>query len=809
MKYIFYFSLFLFVFTTKSFAQPLNRATYEKMLEAAQTSLDRNDYYNALDWYEQAYDDKKDKDIAYKIGKLNLQLRDYVQAEKWLGKVTRIRKNPNPDSRFYLARAMKHNGKYNESIEEFQQFISETPNDSLKKIATLELEGAKMGLKLPENELIIVTNAGNSINTPFADFGVTMANQNEMFYSSFQRDDYITLDGKEGNYQSKIYSASKTGDNWSKGEDLGKEINREGFHTCNPTVSPDGKRMYFNRALLKGNDLSEAEIYVSEKGPEGWTPPLKVKGINGNYIAKQPCVGDLFGKEVLYFSSNMEGGKGGFDLYYATRKEDGSYELPVNLGSSINTSGDEITPFYRDGKLYFSTNGYPSIGGYDIYTSTWNSVNWSKPTNLGKGFNSSADDLYFSTDQSGEVGLLVSNRINKQNKNIKSKTCCDDIYQFKVDKPVIELIVSTFEKGNKELKGSSVNLIKIINDKPTKSESKSANGNKTSFKLEPDRSYLVITSKEGYNPDTLTINTTNTKKNTTIEKKITLRAARKKQIEDEEVVVETNQPIRLNNIYYDYDDDKILPDAEEDLNYLDTLMKKYPDMVIELSSHTDARGNDDYNLKLSQRRAESAKKYLVSKGIKESRIKAVGYGETVLLNECKNGVKCSDAEHRVNRRTEFKILSGPTTITIKKIEKKKKGQTNTDSRNERGGPNLGNTGDSVKSFSKNQPLMSFDNKMIDFGKVKKGEKRSHIYNFKNTGDEPIEIDIVTACECTKVDWTRGKIMPGDSGKINADFDSKEKDESETITITIVLKNTDKKMGYPIIEEVKFKYELQK
>jgi len=265
----------------------------------------------------------------------------------------------------------------------------------------------------------------------------------------------------------------------------------------------------------------------------------------------------------------------------------------------------------------------------------------------------------------------------------------------------------------------------------------------------------------------------------------------------------------LNNIYYDYDDDKILPDAEEDLNYLDTLMKKYPDMVIELSSHTDARGNDDYNLKLSQRRAESAKKYLVSKGIKESRIKAVGYGETVLLNECKNGVKCSDAEHRVNRRTEFKILSGPTTITIKKIEKKKKGQINTDSKNERGGPNFGNTGDSVKSPSKNQPLMTFDTKMVDFGSVKKGEKRSHIYNFKNTGDEPIEIDIVTACECTKVEWTRGKIMPGDSGKINADFDSKEKDESETITITIVLKNTDKKMGYPIIEEVKFKYELQK
>lgn len=809
MKYTFYFSLFLLIFSAKSIAQPVNRATYEKMLEAAQTSMEKFDYYNALDWYEQAYDDKKDKDIAYKIGKLNLQLRDYVQAEKWLGKVTRIRKNPNPDSRFYLARAMKQNGKYNESVEEFQQFITETTNDSLKKIANLELEGSKLGLKFPDNELIVVSNAGNSVNTQFADFGATMANMNEMFYSSFQRDDYITIDGKEGNYHSRILSASKTGENWSKGEDLGKEINREGFHTCNPTVSADGKRMYFNRSTLLGNDLKEAEIYVSEKGPEGWTPPLKVKGVNGNYIAKQPCIGDLFGKEVLYFSSNMEGGKGGFDIYYATRKEDGSFELPVNLGSTINTSGDEVTPFYRDGKLYFSTNGLPSIGGFDIYNSLWNSVSWSKPTNLGKGFNSPADDLYFSTDQSGEVGLLVSNRLNKQNKNIKSKTCCDDIYQFKVEKPVIDLTVSTFEKGNKELKGSTVSLIKIINDKPTKSESKPTAGNKATFKLEPDRYYMIITSKDGYNPDTMTVNTTNTKKNSAIEKKVTLRPARKKQTEEEDIVVETNQPIRLNNIYYDYDDDKILPDAEEDLNYLDTLMKKYPDMVIELSSHTDARGNDDYNLKLSQRRAESAKRYLISKGIKDARIKAVGYGETVLLNDCKNGVKCSDAEHRLNRRTEFKILSGPTTITIKKIEKKKKGQTTDDSKKDKGGPHIGNVGDSAMPIKKTQPLMTFDKKMIDFGSLKKGEKRNHVYNFKNTGDEPIEIDIVTACECTKVDWSRGKILPGESGKITADFDSKEKDESETITITIVLKNTDKKMGYPIIEEVKFKYELIK
>ena len=805
------FTIALFFCAFNLVAQPVNRATYEKMLEAAATSMERFDYYNALDWYEQAYDDKKDKDIAYKIGKLNLQLRDYVQAEKWLARVTRIRKNPNPDSRFYLGKAMKHNSKYNEAIEELQQFIAETMNDTLKRLAQLELEGAKMGLKMAENELILVNNAGSSINTQFADFGTAMANLNDMYYSSFQRDDYITIDGKEGNYEARILTASKSGENWSKGEDLGKEINREGFHTCNPAFSPDGKKMYFNRAILAGNELKESEIYVSEKGPEGWVPPLKLAGVNGNYIAKQPCIGDLFGREVLYFSANMEGGKGGFDIYYATKREDGTFELPVNLGSMINSAGDEVTPFYRDGKLYFSSNGYPSLGGYDIYSSIWNSESWSKPANLGKGFNSSADDLYFSTEPGGEAGLLVSNRINKLNKNIKSKTCCDDIYSFKVDKPVVDLTVSIFEKGNKELKGATVSIIKMVNDKPMKSESKAASGNKTNFKLEPDKAYLILTSRDGYATDTIKYNTAGIKKNTTVDKKVTLRTLRKAPPADEEVVVETNQPIRLNNIYYDYDDDKILPDAEEDLNYLDTLMKKYPDMVIELSSHTDARGNDDYNKKLSQRRAESAKKYLTAKGIAETRIKPVGYGETVLLNECKNGVKCADAEHRLNRRTEFKILSGPTSIIIKKMVKKNALNNGKEAeiKKDKGGPNADSLGDTSMPELKTGKLMNFDNKLVDFGTVKKGEKRQHIYNFTNTSDEPVEIEIITACECTKVDWTRGKILPGSTGKITANFDSTEKDASETIAITIVLKNKDKKMGYPVIEEVKFKFDLIK
>src|SRR5262249_21060430 len=133
-------------------------------------------------------------------------------------------------------------------------------------------------------------------------------------------------------------------------------------------------------------------------------------------------------------------------------------------------------------------------------------------------------------------------------------------------------------------------------------------------------------------------------------------------------IVTINEPIRLNNIYYDFDDDKILPDAEKDLSFLVDLMKKYPDMEIELASHTDAQGNDEYNMKLSERRANYAKNWMVAQGINKDRIDAVGYGETQILNDCINGVDCSDDEHRVNRRTEFKITAGPTTIEVQKSD---------------------------------------------------------------------------------------------------------------------------------------------
>ena len=284
---------------------------------------------------------------------------------------------------------------------------------------------------------------------------------------------------------------------------------------------------------------------------------------------------------------------------------------------------------------------------------------------LPAGINSSVDDLFYTRSTDGYSGFLVSNRPGPN--NLKSKTCCDDIYTWEIERIKVDLLATTFrfkksgEKTNPALTGCTVQIVDVSDPNPVNVDTRTNTAaNDFAFTLLPDKSYIVIAQREGYEPDTVRFNTTGVKKTTKVEKKLTLRAKRPPKPR----VVRRDEPIRMNNIYYDFDKADILPDAEKDLQFLVDLMNKYPDMKIELSSHTDAQGRDDYNEKLSQRRADSAKTWMVAKGIATDRIVAVGYGEKNILNRCKNGVECPDEEHRYNRRTEFKIIAGPTSITI-------------------------------------------------------------------------------------------------------------------------------------------------
>ena len=798
------YSLLLVMAATWLSAQPLDEVPVKMMIETAEASLEIPDYYTALEWYENAYKETRDPDIATKIATLQIKIRDYVRAERWLEKIVEKDQGEKyPFTVFQYAQVLKVNGKYQESVDAFNFFAGLNVADSLLALADNEVAGIQLAVKSKPPIDLVVENVGKNVNYSYTDAAPWLGADGNLYFASMRTRELITLNGKEGDYYLKIYSSKPEADGeWDGAKPLDSKINREGFHTGSPSIAPDGSRMFFTRSQLTGNDLTESKIFMSVNKAQNWGAPVELKGINGNYIAKQPAPGILFGKEVLFFSSNMDGGLGGYDLYYADRINDETYSLPVNLGPEVNSAGDDETPFYLNNKLYFSSTGHPGLGGFDIFRAEWNGQDWGKAENLGAGYNSSYDDIFFSVNEDGKLGFLVSNRPDDEAKSLKSKTCCDDIYQFHIKDIVIDLITTVYE-GTTPVMGAKVTVFEVDRGKTGKSQQQiNEKINDFQFPLDQDKAYKVLVEKDGYKPAEFEFNTVGLVENFT--KRISVKLVQKEPDNTGMETVTINEPIRLNNIYYDFDDDKILPDAEKDLSFLVELMKKYPDMVIELSSHTDAQGNDAYNERLSQRRAQSAKNWMVAHGIKENRIEAVGYGERNILNDCINGIDCTDEQHRVNRRTEFKIISGPTTIEVKKSDlgdqKKKESPSkilNT--------PTKGTT-----PVTDPKVELTFNKLIEDLGMVKKGEKREMSFSFTNTGNVPIEIELVSSCECTTLDWPQFKIFkPGDKGVINAIFDSKDKEIGETTDIEIILKQGDPKTRAPKVYKVQYKFDLVK
>jgi len=827
-------------------AQPISGSSVEMMVATAEECLAKKDYYNALEWYEKAYDDNKDAALRPIIAELHFLLRDYTRAERTYAAVLRRdRENAYMHLRFNYGRVLKMNEKYPEAIAELQLFLDESDNDSLKVLARAELTGAELAIELPDlSNGVAVTNLGKNINSNFSEYAPALGKGGqELFYAGFDTKEVILVDESNQNYHARIYMASRAGESWSKPTPLGSTINRPGVHTSQVSVSPDGRTLFLTRSVLEGNVLSDSRIYYAMGGEGEWGAANEVEGVNGDYLAKQAVAGELFGREVLFFAANMPGGQGGFDLYYANRLSDGKYSTPVNLGAGINTSGDEETPFYRDGTLYFSSNGHPGIGGFDIFYAAWDGQNWGSPQNMGKGYNTSVDDKYFSIDAEGYNGFLVSNREAEGARSTHSSTCCDDIYAFEVDPLYTNLVAGVFDDARQPLTGATVQLTEVLPNRTTMvGDQTNDSGNRFDFELDFDRQYILIAAKEGYYPDTVTFSTIDLEASKTFEQRFFLKAKPVLPAEPEFDTIAIEEVFVLENILYDFDDDRIKPEAEADLEVVWELMNQYPDMKIELGSHTDNRGDATYNRNLSQRRAESARRWLMRKGVPRERIEAVGYGEgvpktvtakvaqthdfmpegTVLTVDFINGLADEEQQevaHAINRRTEFKIIEGPTSITIKRARLRSNQEDAAKNRKSLPTavrvPQTANP--EIHPFSslygkknlKGVPIMVFREREVDFGKVPKGEQRYHTYTFTNKGDVPLKISTVIACECTYADFSYQEVLPGASAEIDVTFDSTTKDGEETISLDIILENAEPGTGNPIIEKIKYHFVVVK
>ena len=680
-------------------AQPsAGRLTTKKRIALAEEQVEKFEYDNAIEQLEEAYDEQKDAEIAIFLGDLYMQTRDYKKAERRysLG-VRKDKTNQFVEAKYNYARVIRMNQDV-EDIEEddlfkakelLNEYISLVADEKKKELAEIELKGWEFMANVTGVEGQTVTNAGKEVNTKYSEYSAVWDPSEE---SAYYARVVIEGDGKDKKGETetlssvKVFKANKNEEGLTDPEVLGDHINT-GKYTANISISTDGKRLYFTRQDLDGNGIIASKIYISLESGDGWGAAEEVNGINGDYLANYPAVGELFGKEVIFFSSKMEGGQGGWDIYYATYKGGGVYGDPKSLGPKINTPGDDVTPFYRDGILYFSSNGHVGIGGLDVFSSEWDGSRWSAPKNMGLGINSTVDDKYFNLSPSGNRGFFTSNRTGAGSKSVNSKTCCDDIYSVNYKEILANLEALVFDAETKEaLPGVSLKIVDMTSGAAVNFKNLSnKEANNFASELELDKSYVLITSRADYVSDTMALETVGLVDSRVWNENIMLEPM------PVYITITKENPIKLSNIIYDFDDDKILEESEEDLQFILDLMNEIPEMRIELLSHTDSRGEEGYNYNLSQRRANSAKNWLVERGIQKFRIEALGEGETkpykvteleaemydylpvdqVLTEDFIMGLETEEMQEtafQLNRRSEFQITEGPTSI---KIEEKK------------------------------------------------------------------------------------------------------------------------------------------
>lgn len=427
-----------------------------------------------------------------------------------------------------------------------------------------------------------------------------------------------------------------------------KNINTK-YHESNAVFTKDGSTMYFTRNNYidgkKGKDnkkITHLKIYRASMINGEWTKITELPFDNDNYSVEHPALSP--DNKTLYFASDMPSSIGSFDLYAVTINNDGTFGNPVNLGTAINTPQREQFPFMsEDGTLYFASDGHSGLGGLDIFKSTFINEKFTKPINLGSGINSGSDDFSFIINNATETGYFSSNRAGGKGD--------DDIYGFSIPPKLFIKGVIQDKNSHLLLPETNVTLFDVTNNEVTSTIV--GNDAKYSFEIYPNKSYKIKGSKKLYIPSEIPFTTD---KNGNIDKDILLTLESYKDAEKMIVEEKGKVQIKIDPIYFDLDKWNIRKDAGLILDNVVTIMKKYPEIKIEVGAHTDYRGKDSYNLQLSDKRARSVKDYLVNKGISEDNIHTKGYGEKQPINNCTKPGVCSEADTSLNRRSEFVII---------------------------------------------------------------------------------------------------------------------------------------------------------
>ena len=565
---------------------------------------------------------------------------------------------------YYMAMSAKSIGNYELTKSYLSEFVKSKPSRLYQIKSEIELEnlGQIPDLLKKQSPVTLQALTGNTSKTEFDAKKIG----DELIFTSSSKPEIYKNNGLPflGIVKAPLKNPGEIGNQSIFSSALFKENANDGT----PAFTKDGNTVVFARGNTgKSKDPSpDVDLYMSKKTGNAWSEPERLS--ISDSLAWDGSPSFSADERTLYFSSNRRGGKGGVDLYRVPIDNSGRFGRPINLGSTINTPGDELFPYVSaNGKLYFSSDGHPSIGGLDLFVASRNESEI-VVEHLGVPINSIGDDFAISFSDSTQ-GYISSNRPGGKGD--------DDIYFFKstgsedrwwttAPPPVIDTLnkkivnyfvqVKVVDPSGNPIDSVKINVRKngqtLSNEKTNKKGFieliDMAENDELVFKCDKED---FITVRSSFSMEGKTIPESLLKKemtDTTFQVIITM--------DRPEIGKEISKLYEINSIYYDLDKADIRTDAAEELDKIVQFLTDNTQMNLELGAHTDARASTGYNLKLSQRRAESAVNYIIRRGITKDRIKPKGYGESQLINECSDGVECPEEMHQQNRRTEFKII---------------------------------------------------------------------------------------------------------------------------------------------------------
>ena len=597
--------------------------------KTADKLFNRYEYVNAAKEYLKLVDNKKSDGYVYKqLADSYYNMFNADEAAKWYAKATET--NQDGETYYRYAQMLKANGKYEEANKQMQKFASLLPNDQRAK--TFQENPNYIPRLLSKDKLFDVKTT--TANTDKSDFGAVLYG-NSLYFTSARN-----ASKKEYGWNKEpfldIYKADYNTDGTVTNAAGITDLNSK-FHDGPVTISTDGNTIYFASDSFRESSfekdkknklkLGRNNIFKATKDGDKWVLITSLPFNSNEYSTSNPSI-SRDGK-TLYFSSNMPGSIGGVDIWKVAVNTDGTYGKPENLGTKVNTEGNESFPFIADDNvtLYFASSGKPGLGGLDVFQ-----IDLSKGTeavNLGKPVNTEKDDFAFTFNKARNIGFLSSNRGGNDDIYTAAPICALDV-----------LTVVTDAKTNAILANATV---AIVDDKKNVIATEKTNEKgEVQYRVECDKSYVIQASKEGYESNTFPV----------------LPSKGPKAIIDAALnpidVIITEKEILLKPIYFDFNKSNITQESAFELDKLVQVMKSNDKLVILAKSHTDSRGSDKYNLSLSDRRAKATVQYVISKGIDAKRITGKGYGETEPKVDCKEN--CTEEQHAQNRRSEFLIV---------------------------------------------------------------------------------------------------------------------------------------------------------